>query len=278
MRTIPAIEGPTLDAHSRGFVSSYGGCSQSSGMLYFHMSSSVPSFLLDLDGTLIDSQPGILSSCRTALRALGHVPDPSLNLSAIIGPPIEDIMRLLLEPYGDDRVAEAVAAYREDYGQNGLFGSLLYPGIAQALAEIRQSGARLYLATSKRTRFALSILEHLKLADLFDGIHGSEDGGALDHKPELIASIVERHALAHSHCVMVGDRRHDIIGAHANNMRALGVLWGYGTRDELEATGADDLVAEPAGLPAALMIAVSGVNRPQDVEGGPWQRGPSAKS
>jgi phosphoglycolate phosphatase len=188
------------------------------------MSSSTPSILLDLDGTLIDSQPGILSSCRAALRALGHVPEPELDLSAIIGPPIDDIMRLLLEPYADDRVAEAVAAYRADYGQNGLFDSLPYSGIAQALAEMRQSGARLYLATSKRTIFALRILEHLDLAAFFDGIYGSEAGAALDHKPELICHIIERHALTQNHCVMVGDRRYDVTGAHANKMRALGVL------------------------------------------------------
>jgi phosphoglycolate phosphatase len=128
------------------------------GMPCSALSSSTPSILLDLDGTLIDSQPGILSSRRAALRALGHVPEPELDLSAIIGPPIDDIMRLLLEPYADDPVAEAVAAYRADYGQNGLFDSLPYSGIAQALAAMRQSGARLYLATSKRTIFALRIL------------------------------------------------------------------------------------------------------------------------
>ncbi|MGK9168692.1 HAD hydrolase-like protein [Inquilinus limosus] len=229
-------------------------------MLRSAMSSYTSSVFLDLDGTLIDSQPGILMSCRAALRALGHVSEPSLDLSAIIGPPIDDVMRLLLQPFGDDRVVEAVAAYRVDYGQNGLYNSLPYSGIAQALAEIRHSGARLYLATSKRTKFALRILEHLNLAPLFDGIYGSEDGGALDHKPELISHIIEQHALAPSHCVMVGDRRYDVIGAHANKMRALGVLWGYGTRDELESAGADDLVAEPAGLPGAVLaMATSGM-------------------
>ncbi|MGK9232463.1 HAD hydrolase-like protein [Inquilinus limosus] len=229
-------------------------------MLRFAMSSYTSSVLLDLDGTLVDSQPGILMSCRAALRALGHVPELSLDLSAIIGPPIDDVMRLLLEPFGDDRVIEAVAAYRADYGQNGLYNSFPYSGVTQALTEIRQSDARLYLATSKRTKFALRILEHLNLAPLFDGIYGSEDGGALDYKPELISHIIERHALVPSHCVMVGDRRYDVSGAHANRMRALGVLWGYGTRDELESAGADDLVAEPAGLPAAVLaIATSGL-------------------
>jgi phosphoglycolate phosphatase len=201
--------------------------------------------LLDLDGTLIDSQPGILSSCRAALRALGHVPGPMNDLSAVIGPPVDDVMRFLLAPYGDDRIGEAVAVYRADYGERGLFESVAYPGIIEALKELKQAGTQLYLATSKRTIFARRILDYLNLTSFFDGVYGSEPGGALDHKPELISHILSQHALTQSSCVMVGDRRYDISGAHANRMRALGVLWGYGTRDELEAAGADRLVARP---------------------------------
>jgi phosphoglycolate phosphatase len=223
-----------------------------------------PSVLLDLDGTLVDSQPGILSSCSNALRALGHDPGPSLDLSGLIGPPIEDVMRSLLRPYGDDRVTEAVAAYRADYGLNGLLRSTLYAGVPQALADLRRSGAQLYLATSKRRTFAVRILEHTKIAAFFDGVYGSEDGGALDHKPELIAHIVERHALAPDLCVMVGDRRYDITGAHANKIRAIGVLWGYGSRDELKLAGADCLVADPADLLEAVFKLVEASS-----EGGP---------
>jgi phosphoglycolate phosphatase len=220
------------------------------------MTFSDPTILLDLDGTIIDSQPGILSSCRAALRALGHAPEPSLDISAFIGPPMEESMRLLLEPYGDDRVAEAVSAYRADYGQNGLFKGTLYPGISQALAEMQRTGAQLLLATSKRRKFAQIIIEHFDLAAFFEGIHGSEPGGELDHKPELISHIIDRHKLTQSRCVMVGDRRYDVAGAHANKIRALGVLWGYGGRDELEAAGADELVARPDDLPkAAFAIA-----------------------
>ena len=216
-----------------------------------------PTVLLDLDGTLVDSEPGILSSCRAALFALGHDPDPSLDLSAVIGPPIEDVMRVLLAPYGDDRISEAVTAYRADYGQHGLFNSRPYSGVAKALADLRDAGAKLILATSKRREFAERILAHIGFDALFTAVHGSEPGGAIDHKPELIAHIIARHALAPRHGLMVGDRRFDIAGAHANRMRALGVLWGYGTRDELEGAGADGLVAEPAGLAtAALALAI----------------------
>ena len=121
----------------------------------------------------------------------------------------------------------------------------------------RHAGARLYLATSKRTVFARRILEHLACAACFDAIHGAEPNGELDHKPELIAHILSRHGLRAEHCVMVGDRRHDIAGAHANDMRAIGVLWGYGTRDELEAAGADRLAATAAEL-AGAVAAVGG--------------------
>jgi phosphoglycolate phosphatase len=220
-----------------------------------------PTVLLDLDGTLIDSLPGILSSCRAALRALGHTPDPSLDIAALIGPPMEDAIRFLLEPYGDDRIAEAVALYRSDYGQHGLFKSTPYPGIADALAAMRRAGAQLILATSKRREFAQRILEHYGLHSFFTGIHGSEAGGVLDHKPELISHIINHYGLAQRHCVMVGDREFDVTGAHANKVRALGVLWGYGSRDELEAAGADDLVAEPVSLPrAALEMATGDIN------------------
>ena len=91
--------------------------------------------LLDLDGTLIDSQPGILASFLAALRALGHEPDETLDIRRYIGPPLEDTMQVLLQPYGDDRVGEAVAAYRQHYGESGLFQSEPYPGIGSSLKE-----------------------------------------------------------------------------------------------------------------------------------------------
>jgi phosphoglycolate phosphatase len=206
------------------------------------------SVLLDLDGTLVNSQPGIQASCLAALRALGHEPGDSFDISHIIGPPIEDIMQILLRPFGDDRISEAVAAYRRDYGDGGFRRSLPYPGIGKCLEEMKQAGLRIYLATSKRAVFANRILEHLTFTAYFDGIHGSVPGGELDHKPELLAHILSEQHLSPSRCLMVGDRRYDIAGAHAVGMRGLGVLWGYGSRDELATAGADQLVEGPADL------------------------------
>jgi phosphoglycolate phosphatase len=220
--------------------------------------SATRSVLLDLDGTLIDSQPGILASCLATLRALGHEPDETLDIKRSIGPPLEDTMRVLLQRYGDDRVGEAVAAYRQHYGESGFLGSVPYPGIGSSLKEMQQAGLRIYLATSKRETFARRILQHLGFARYFDGIHDSVPGGELDYKPELLAHILSKHNVLLSHSLMVGDRRDDISGAHAVGMRGLGVLWGYGTRDELEASGADQLVESTAGLARTVLSMVSG--------------------
>lgn len=212
------------------------------------MSYTASNLLLDLDGTLVDSQPGILSSCRAALRALGHETDPEMDIRSIIGPPIEDVMRYLLGPFGDDRIAQAVDAYRSDYGIRGLLLSELYPGIRETLVELHSQGTRLLLATSKRQTFAQRILDNHGLSDLFQGIYGSVPEAGLDHKPELLAHILQDTGLAAQNCLMVGDRKFDIVGAHANQMRAAGVLWGYGNREELELAGADLILVAPEEL------------------------------
>ncbi len=210
--------------------------------------SAVGAVLLDLDGTLVDSQPGIFASCLAALRALGHHPSGALDMRSIIGPPLEDMLQALLQAHADHRVDEAVAAYRQHYGETGLLESTLYPGICGALEDMRRAGLRIYLATSKRETFARRILENLKLATYFDAIYGSIPGGTLDRKPELLAHILSEQDIRASHSLMVGDRRFDVSGAHAVNMRGIGVLWGYGSRDELETAGADRIVERTADL------------------------------
>lgn len=175
-----------------------------------------------------------------------------------IGPPLEDILQTLLQAYGDDRIDQAVAAYRQHYGETGLLGSELYPGISDALEEMHRAGLRIYLATSKREVFARRILENLNLAPHFDGIYGSVPGGKLDHKPELLAHILSEQNISAPHGLMTGDRHHDISGAHAVKMRSLGVLWGYGSREELESSGADQLVERPADLSRVVLSMLSG--------------------
>ncbi|QOZ06372.1 HAD hydrolase-like protein [Bradyrhizobium sp. CCBAU 51765] len=216
----------------------------------------VRSVLLDLDGTLVDSRPGIIASCSAALRVLGH--DPGKANDIVIGPPLEDILQALLAAYGDDRIDEAVVAYREHYGATGLLGSEPYPGISIALDEMRRAGMRIYLATSKREVFARRILENLDLAAYFDGIYGSVPGGERDHKPQLLAHVLLDQDISPSHSLMIGDRRHDIVGARAVKMRGVGVLWGYGSREELESARADQLVRRPSDLARTVLLMLNG--------------------
>lgn len=205
------------------------------------------SILFDLDGTVVDSKPGILASYTVALAALGHRAD-GLEIDPLIGPPLEESLARMLARLGDDRVTEAALAYREHYGTAGYLETTAYPGLAAALDRLLALGTRLYIATSKRTVFAERILQHLGLIDRFAGVYGSEPGGALDRKADLVADVLQRHGLSADRCLMVGDRRQDAEGARANGVGIVGVLWGYGDRAELEAAGVLQLVAHPGEL------------------------------
>ena len=200
--------------------------------------------LLDLDGTLIDSRPGILASCEAALRALGHTPDPAFDITPLIGPPLPQVIARLLERHGDDRVDAGITAYRAHYGEIGLHMATVYPGIPAALRAL-SAGARCLVVTSKRTVFAARIVASLDFAGTIGGVYGTEPDGSLDDKARLIAEVLRVERQDPGDAVMVGDRSHDMIGARANGVRAIGVLWGYGSRDELSAAGANALLAEP---------------------------------
>jgi phosphoglycolate phosphatase len=204
--------------------------------------------LLDLDGTLIDSMPGIRASCLATLDALGHAPDPAMDFRRLVGPPLPEVMRQMLRPYGDGRIDLAVTAYRAHYAEIGMFLATVYPGVVQTLACLHRRGARMFVATSKRTVFAAPIVHRLDLAQWLQGVYGTEPDGTLDRKADLIAAVLRAERLAARSTVMVGDRSHDIQGARVNGVRAIGALWGYGDRAELQAAGADVLVGHPSEL------------------------------
>lgn len=213
--------------------------------------------LLDLDGTLTDSRPGIVACLRETMRELGHPIDPADDLTWAIGPPSADVFARLLAPHGGGGVEAAVGRYRAIYAEHGMFDNAPYPGVAAMLAALRGAGRRLFLATSKRQDFAARILAHFALDAPFEGIYGALPGGGLDDKAELIAHVLARHAIAPAGAAMmgaamVGDRKHDIVAAHANGLRGIGALWGYGGRAELEQAGADALARRPEDVPALL--------------------------
>jgi phosphoglycolate phosphatase len=130
--------------------------------------------------------------------------------------------------------------------------AVVYPGIADAVRHL-SADAACFVATSKRSIYAVRIVEALGLADRFRRVYGTEPDGSLDDKADLIAAVLRIEGLDPGDTIMVGDRSHDMHGAHANGMHAIGVLWGYGSRDELEAAGADALAVSPDDLPGLAM-------------------------
>ena len=214
--------------------------------------SSPHAVLLDLDGTLVASRDGIVRCLRLALHDLGHTLDPERDLTWVVGPPLHDIVARLLAEFGDDRNLLAIERYSHHYEAGGLFESPLFPGIGAVLEHLVGSGHRLFLCTSKPLHTARRIVEACGITGLFSGLYGArpDDSGA--EKSELIAELLSKEAIDPRRAVMVGDRRFDIAGAHANAMRALGVLWGYGGREELEAAGADALVGATTLLVQAI--------------------------
>jgi len=205
--------------------------------------------LLDLDGTLVESGPSIIASIRHAMQVVGHPLDPDADLSWVIGPPLRDIFSRLLDPFGGgEKVETASEFYRRAYDTVGAITATAYPEVPVMLEALAADGFTLFVATSKPASVARRILSHLGLAGKFRAIYGAAVDGVLSHKPELIAYILDTQGLDPARVVMVGDRSFDISGAHANHVRAIGVLWGYGDRAELEQAGADALADAPADV------------------------------
>jgi len=193
--------------------------------------------LFDLDGTLTDPKVGITKSVDYALTKLG-IPDNDLEaLKKFIGPPLGKSFEVY---YGMDKAQadRAVAWYREYYSETGIFENIVYPGIAELLAELKKRGIRLFVATSKPTVFARRVTDHFSLTGYFEAIEGSALDGSLCDKSELIAHILSAHGLSPEKTLMVGDREHDIIGAKNNQLDSVGVGYGYGSAGELTRAGA----------------------------------------
>lgn len=198
--------------------------------------------LFDLDGTLTDSALGITNSVKYALEEFGIVVKDRGELLKFIGPPLVDSF---MEYYGFSRekAAEAVAIYREYFQAKGIFENRVYDGVEEVLKELKDRGKTLILATSKPEVFTVRILEHFHLAEYFYFVAGATMDESRNKKDQVIAYALEQCKIADkSEALMIGDREHDILGAGANGIDSVGVLYGFGSREELEAAGADYIV------------------------------------
>lgn len=208
--------------------------------------------LFDLDGTLTDNYAGITRSIRYALSGLDGPAVDDGTLQHCIGPPLRKTFARLLATEDPHRIEHALARYRERYAVEGWRENEVYPGIDETLAALAGRGHRMYLCTSKPKVYAERIVAHFGLAGYLDAVYGAELDPRMDDKANLMAELLACQRLDTPRCVMIGDRAQDIIAANANGVRALGVLWGYGSADELRGAGARDLLDAPAQLLAAV--------------------------
>ncbi|MCT7375691.1 HAD hydrolase-like protein [Chelativorans salis] len=211
-----------------------------------------PAILFDLDGTLTDPFFGITNGIRHVLQKMGRTAPAAEDLRVCIGPPIQDTFARLLESSDEALIWEAVGHYRQRYGEIGKFENKVIPGIPEALAHCEDAGFFLSVATSKVETYTGDILDHFGLSRFFDAVHGSALDGTNSNKADLIRHILASEPVDPARTVMVGDRSHDIIGAKANALPAIGVLWGFGARAELAEAGAAEIVARPEKLPRAI--------------------------
>lgn len=211
--------------------------------------------LFDLDGTLTDPGVGITSSVAYALAHYGITVSDRSELYRFIGPPLQDAFR---QYYGfsKEQADEAVLYYRERFRSIGIYENEIYPGIADLLAALQAAGKRIVLATSKPEEFARIILDHFHLTPYFSCITGATFDGTLCKKADVIREALSRCCITDTEgLVMVGDREHDIHGASAVGLDSIGVLYGYGCREEHEAAGATHIAATVEALQSLLLDA-----------------------
>jgi phosphoglycolate phosphatase len=211
--------------------------------------------VLDLDGTLTDNYPGISRSIVYALERLGApIPDAAV-LRRCVGPPLRESFAWLLDTCDAAAIEQAIALYRVRYGEVGWRENVVYDGVPEFLDRIAATGARMLLCTSKPEMFARRIVTLFGLSGHLTAIYGADLRGSLDDKAKLLAHLAAAEKLPLERAIMIGDRAHDIRAARMNGARSIGVLWGYGTREEL--AGADAFAATTSELPDAVADVAS---------------------
>ncbi len=198
--------------------------------------------LFDLDGTITNPKLGITKSFQYALNSRGIVIENLDDLTKHIGPPMHQSMK----EYGfnDEEAIELIDKYREYYSVTGIYENEVYEGMEELFQRLKQSGKKLYTATSKPEQFAKIIMEHFGLDLYFDDICGATMDSSRSEKADVIRYALEKNGITDlSKVVMIGDRKHDIEGANKVGIASIGVLFGYGSRQELTIAGADRIAS-----------------------------------
>ena len=198
--------------------------------------------LFDLDGTLTNSELGITTCVQHALRKFGIEVEDRAVLRPFIGPPLGESFQVY---YGlsEEESKKAIEYYRERFSVTGLYENEVYEGVEKVLQTLKNCGKKLIIATSKPEKFTLMILEHFDLLKYFDFVAGATLDGSRGEKADVIRYALEISGIEDkSEVIMIGDRKYDILGAKENGLKSIGVLYGFGDREELAEAGADYIV------------------------------------
>ena len=207
---------------------------------------------MDLDGTISDPKEGITKAVAHALSYYGIRVENLDMLEKFIGPPLMDSFQ---DFYGfsEERSRGAVEKYREYFGRQGLFENMLYDGMKELLAAVVSHGKKIVIATSKPEVYTVQILKYFGIEHYFQFVAGSTLDGSRSKKGDVIRYALDSLKITADQAVMVGDRKHDVIGAKENGMYVVGVLYGYGDRKELKTAGADCIVTDVEELKEKLI-------------------------
>ena len=211
------------------------------------------SVLFDLDGTLTDPGSGITNSFIHAFKYYGIEISDRSELYKFIGPPL--IPSFMSYGLSEKQATEAIKYYREYFTEKGIYENVLYEGTIPMLEKLKKSGKKLIVATSKPDVFAEIILDHFGISHYFDLVAGATLGEKRTDKSEVIAYALQTGNIDPGTTVMVGDREHDVIGARENGLDCIGVLYGYGSREELTEAGADYIAETPAEVAEYVITA-----------------------
>lgn len=210
--------------------------------------------LFDLDGTLTNSELGITNSVAYALEKFGIEVQDKKELRVFIGPPLKYSFEHFYG-FSEKESLQAVEYYREYFSKKGLYENEVYKGIRETLFSLKQADKKLIVATSKPEKFSIQILKHFGLYDYFDFVAGATMDGSRSKKEDVIGYALEKMKIKNlSETIMVGDREHDIIGAQKQKIESIGVLYGFGTREELEKAGATFIVKDVCELENLLLL------------------------
>lgn len=210
--------------------------------------------LLDLDGTVTDSMEGITKSIQYALKYFDIEVKDLNQLRKFVGPPLKESLMEFYH-FSETQAEAGINKYRERFAETGIYENAVYPGIEPLLRQLNAAGKEVMLATGKPAYYAQKILDYFHLSPYFKFVGGSGLDGSLSHKDEVIRHVLENNNIQDlSQVVMVGDRKHDIKGAQKVGIDNIGVLYGYGDKEELTRAGADRIVASVEELGQILLV------------------------